>query len=151
MCWKILLSIRIRLLPTHNPQLHIQLPYSSLGQLWISYVFYWNTLLMLQKKSCDGTRVLHVIHLMPECPVLYNQSCVFVWLWYNVLMWFMICPEDVVHRYRAVLKEFRRTRSMSLSCITLDVDRNTIVLTAIIAKIVIAAEGENQCSRRRTL
>lgn len=60
----------------------------------------------------------------------------------------MIClvvqsPEDVVHRYRAVLKEFRRTRSVSLSCRTLDVDRNTIALTAIIAEIVIAAEGEN--------
>ena len=60
----------------------------------------------------------------------------------------MIClvvqsPEDIVHRYRAVLKEFRRTRSMSLSCITLDMDRNTITLTAVIAEIVIAAEGEN--------
>lgn len=60
----------------------------------------------------------------------------------------MVClvvqsPEDVVHRYRAVLKEFRRTRSVSLSCKTLDVDRNTIALTAIIADIVIAAEDEN--------
>ena len=60
----------------------------------------------------------------------------------------MIClvvqrPEDVVHRYRAVLKEFRRTRSVNLSCQTLDVDRNTIALTAIIAEIMIATEGEN--------
>ncbi|CAL8269969.1 unnamed protein product [Arctogadus glacialis] len=52
-------------------------------------------------------------------------------------------PEDVVHRYRAVLKEFRRTRSMSLSCEALNVDRNTIALTAIIAKIFIGAEGED--------
>ena len=60
----------------------------------------------------------------------------------------MICvvvqnPEDVVHRYRAVLKEFRRTRSMSLSCEALNVDRNTIALTAIIAEIFIGAEGED--------
>ncbi|CAL8342147.1 unnamed protein product [Arctogadus glacialis] len=52
-------------------------------------------------------------------------------------------PEDVVHRYRAVLKEFRRTRSMSLSCEVLNVDRNTIALTAIIAEIFIGAEGED--------
>ncbi|CAL8254549.1 unnamed protein product [Boreogadus saida] len=52
-------------------------------------------------------------------------------------------PEDVVHRYRAVLKEFRRTRSMGLSCEVLNVDRNTIALTAIIAEIFIGAEGED--------
>ncbi|XP_070842700.1 coiled-coil domain-containing protein 106-like [Chaetodon trifascialis] len=52
-------------------------------------------------------------------------------------------PEDVVHRYRAVLKEFRRTRSVSLSCKSLSVDRNTIALTAIIAEVLIAAEGED--------
>ena len=60
----------------------------------------------------------------------------------------MICvvvqnPEDVVHRYRAVLKEFRRTRSMSLSCEVLNVDRNTIALTAIIAETFIGAEGQD--------
>ena len=48
-----------------------------------------------------------------------------------------------MHRYRAVLKEFRRTRSMSLSCKALNVDRNTIALTAIIAEILIGAEGED--------
>ncbi|XP_035533261.1 coiled-coil domain-containing protein 106-like, partial [Morone saxatilis] len=52
-------------------------------------------------------------------------------------------PEDAVHRYRAVLKEFRRTRSISLSCESLSVDRNTIALTAIIAEVWIAAEGED--------
>ncbi|XP_051260345.1 coiled-coil domain-containing protein 106-like [Dicentrarchus labrax] len=52
-------------------------------------------------------------------------------------------PEDVVHRYRAVLKEFRCTRSISLSCETLSVDRNTIALMAIIAEVWIAAEGED--------
>ena len=52
-------------------------------------------------------------------------------------------PEDVVHRYQAVLKEFRRTRSLNLSCKTLVVDRNTIALTAVIADIMIASEGED--------
>ncbi|XP_051249102.1 coiled-coil domain-containing protein 106-like [Dicentrarchus labrax] len=52
-------------------------------------------------------------------------------------------PEDVVHRYRAVLKEFRRTRSISLSCESLSVDRNTIALTAIIAEVWFATEGED--------
>ncbi|CAL8326285.1 unnamed protein product [Boreogadus saida] len=53
-------------------------------------------------------------------------------------------PEDVVHRYRAVLKEFRRTRSMGLSCEVLNVDRNTIALTAIIAEIFIGAEEDDE-------
>ncbi|KAM4533889.1 uncharacterized protein PAE49_015997 isoform 1-T1 [Odontesthes bonariensis] len=52
-------------------------------------------------------------------------------------------PEEVVHRYRAVLKVFRRTRSLNLSCKSLDVDRNTIALSAVIADIMIASEGED--------
>ncbi|KAG9339421.1 hypothetical protein JZ751_023817 [Albula glossodonta] len=52
-------------------------------------------------------------------------------------------PEDVVHRHRVVLKEFWRTRSISLSCESLSVDKNTITLTAIIAEVLIVAEGED--------
>jgi len=62
-----------------------------------------------------------------------------VFLFYSIVQ----NPQDVVHRYRAVLKKFRRTRSMSLSCNTMNVDRNTIALTAVIAEVMIAAEGEN--------
>lgn len=81
--------------------------------------------------------------------IIYMIQCMCLWSWYNVnRSYFIIClavntPEDVVHRYRAVLKEFRRTRSVSLSCKSLSVDRNTIALTAIIAEVLIAAEGED--------
>ena len=58
----------------------------------------------------------------------------------------MICfvvlsPEDVVHRYQAVLKVFRRNRSMTNTCEELGVDRNTIAGTAVIADVMIATEG----------
>uniref|UniRef100_A0A3B1IXX1 Coiled-coil domain containing 106b n=1 Tax=Astyanax mexicanus TaxID=7994 RepID=A0A3B1IXX1_ASTMX len=53
------------------------------------------------------------------------------------------CPEDVLHRYKAVLKEFQRTRSVTVSCEKLNVDRNTIALTVIIAEVTIAAQGQD--------
>lgn len=51
-------------------------------------------------------------------------------------------PEDVVHRYKQVLKEFKRTRSLTKTCVALGVDKNTIALTAVIADVIIAG-GES--------
>ncbi|XP_049442246.1 coiled-coil domain-containing protein 106-like isoform X2 [Epinephelus fuscoguttatus] len=53
----------------------------------------------------------------------------------------VLSPEDVVHRYKAVLKVFRRNRSMTNTCEELGVDRNTIAGTAVIADVMIATEG----------
>ncbi|XP_059420333.1 coiled-coil domain-containing protein 106-like [Carassius carassius] len=51
-------------------------------------------------------------------------------------------PDDVLHRYKAILKSFLRTRSVSRSCKLHNVDRNTIALTAIIAELQIIATPE---------
>ncbi|XP_049917949.1 uncharacterized protein LOC126400967 isoform X4 [Epinephelus moara] len=48
----------------------------------------------------------------------------------------VLSPEDVVHRYKAVLKV-----SMTNTCEELGVDRNTIAGTAVIADVMIATEG----------
>ncbi|XP_078030960.1 coiled-coil domain-containing protein 106-like [Epinephelus lanceolatus] len=53
----------------------------------------------------------------------------------------VLSPEDVVHRYKVVLKVFRRNRSMTNTCEELGVDRNTIAGTAVIADVMIATEG----------
>ncbi|XP_073318753.1 uncharacterized protein [Pagrus major] len=55
----------------------------------------------------------------------------------------VLSPEDVVHRYKAVLKVFRRNRSMTNTCEQLGVDRNTIAGTAVIADVIMATEGED--------
>lgn len=55
----------------------------------------------------------------------------------------VLSPEDVVHRYKAVLKVYRRNRSMTNTCEELRVDRNTIAGTAVIADVLIATEGED--------
>ena len=54
----------------------------------------------------------------------------------------MKTPEDVVNRYRAVLKTLKKTRSVTRSCERHDVDRNTIAMTAVIAEVYIAATEE---------
>lgn len=51
-------------------------------------------------------------------------------------------PDDVLHCYKAILKLFLRTRSVSHSCKQHSVDRNTIALTAIIAELQIIATPE---------
>lgn len=51
-------------------------------------------------------------------------------------------PDDVLHRYKAILKTFMKTRSVSHSCKQHSVDRNTIALTAIIAELQIIATPE---------
>ena len=63
-----------------------------------------------------------------------------------LFMFFSLCvlvtsPEEVVHRYQMVLKNFKKTKSVNRACNLYGVDRNTIALTAIIAEIHIAAEG----------
>ena len=65
-----------------------------------------------------------------------------MFLW-PVLCSVVKCPEDVVHRYKTVLKEFQRTRSVTVSCEKLSVDRNTIALTAVIAEVIIAAQEQD--------
>ncbi|XP_065131599.1 uncharacterized protein [Paramisgurnus dabryanus] len=51
-------------------------------------------------------------------------------------------PDDVLQRYKAILKSFMKTRSVSHSCKQHNVDRNTIALTAIIAELQIIATPE---------
>lgn len=53
-------------------------------------------------------------------------------------------PEDVLHRYRALLKTYAKTRSLGNSCQRHDVDRNTIALTAVIAEVLIAVGEEKE-------
>ncbi|KAL2099937.1 hypothetical protein ACEWY4_004331 [Coilia grayii] len=54
----------------------------------------------------------------------------------------MKTSEDVVNRYRAVLRTYKKTRSLRSSCEYHDVDRNTIALTAVIAEMFLAADEE---------
>lgn len=54
----------------------------------------------------------------------------------------MKTPEDVVNRYSAVLRTYKKTRSLRSSCEYHDVDRNTIALTAVIAEMFLAADEE---------
>ena len=51
-------------------------------------------------------------------------------------------PEDVVHRYQKVLKQYKKTRSLARTCQVLGVDKNTIAGTAVIADVIIAG-GED--------
>ena len=42
----------------------------------------------------------------------------------------------------SILKELQRTRSVTISCENLNVDRNTIALTAVIAEVIAAQEQD---------
>ncbi|CAJ1087315.1 coiled-coil domain-containing protein 106-like [Xyrichtys novacula] len=55
----------------------------------------------------------------------------------------VMSPEDVVHRYKKVLKEFKRTRSLTKTCQAFGIYKNTIALTAVIADVIIAG-GESR-------
>lgn len=50
--------------------------------------------------------------------------------------------QDVVHRYRALLKAYKKNRSIGTCCQVYDIDRATIALTAVIAEVHIVAETE---------
>nr|XP_033492164.1 coiled-coil domain-containing protein 106-like [Epinephelus lanceolatus] len=50
-------------------------------------------------------------------------------------------PEDVVHRYKKLVRMYKRTRSIPETCRAFDLDRNTIAGTAVIADVLIAGEG----------
>ncbi|XP_030577064.1 uncharacterized protein LOC115796083 [Archocentrus centrarchus] len=54
-------------------------------------------------------------------------------------------PEDVKHRYMFVLKTFKKTHSLNRSCEKLNVDRNTIAYTAVIAEVLLVADSEEKC------
>ncbi|XP_031159580.1 coiled-coil domain-containing protein 106-like [Sander lucioperca] len=56
----------------------------------------------------------------------------------------MTTPEDVQHRYMAVLKTFQKTRSVNRSCEKHNVDRNTITYTVVIAEVHLAADSEEK-------
>ena len=51
------------------------------------------------------------------------------------------CPEDVVHRYKKLVKAFRKNRSLPATFKQFNIDRNTVAGTAIIADVIIAGEG----------
>lgn len=58
----------------------------------------------------------------------------------------MIClvvnsPEDVVHRYKKIVKLFKKNRSIPKCCEAFGLDRNTIAGSAVIADVHIAGEG----------
>ncbi|CAL9697553.1 unnamed protein product [Knipowitschia caucasica] len=48
-------------------------------------------------------------------------------------------PDEVVQRYRKVLKAYSKGRSLSASCAKVEVDRNTVVYNAPVAELAIAA------------
>ncbi|CAJ1081785.1 coiled-coil domain-containing protein 106-like [Xyrichtys novacula] len=50
-------------------------------------------------------------------------------------------PEDVVHRYKKLVRMYRRTRSIPEICRAFDLDRNTIAGTTVIGDVLIAGEG----------
>ncbi|XP_030595553.1 protein FAM133-like [Archocentrus centrarchus] len=54
-------------------------------------------------------------------------------------------PEDVKHRYMFVLKTFKKTHSLNRSCEKLNVDRNTIAYTAVIAEVLLVADSKEKC------
>ncbi|XP_031167417.1 coiled-coil domain-containing protein 106-like [Sander lucioperca] len=56
----------------------------------------------------------------------------------------MTTPEDVQHRYMAVLKTFQKTRSVNRNCEKHNVDRNTIAYTAVIAEVCLAADSKEK-------
>ena len=51
------------------------------------------------------------------------------------------CPEDVVHRYKKLVKVYKKNRSLPITFSQFGIDRNTVAGTAIIADVLIAGEG----------
>ena len=73
-----------------------------------------------------------------------NYECVFFpffFFSFSLICLVVSSPEDVVHRYKKLVRMYKRTRSIPETCRAFDLDRNTIAGTAVIADVLIAGEG----------